>query len=56
MAKKSVIHVGTVHFDYKRLTAEQGHEYGAGRGTKVLRHKNERRPKQRLRKELREYA
>ena len=55
MAKKKVIHVGTLEFDYKRLTADQGHEYGKGRGVKVHKHKTVKREKQRLRRELREW-
>ena len=32
-----------------------GHTFGAGRGTVVMRDKRQRRPKDRLRKEVRDY-
>ena len=47
--------LGTIRLDPKNLTKNQGHEYGAGRGEKVLRHKSVRREKNRLRQELREW-
>lgn len=45
-------HLGTIKFDPRDATKGLGHEYGAGRGTQVLRHKTARRSKDRLRKEL----
>lgn len=48
------VSLGTIRFDPRDATKAQGHEYGAGRGERVLRHKNVRREKDRLRKELRE--
>lgn len=53
MKKREVL--GTVEFDYSRLTADKGHEYGAGRPTQKHRKPREKRAKQRLRKELREW-
>lgn len=51
MKKKEVL--GVVEFDYKRLA--KGHEYGEGRGTRVHKQPKQKREKQRLRKELREW-
>lgn len=48
------VSLGTIRFDPRDATKAQGHEYGVGRGERVLRHKNVRREKDRLRKELRE--
>jgi len=55
MAKQRKIHIGTVEFDYSRLTEGRGHEYGKGRGPRVHKHKTAKREKQRLRRELREW-
>ena len=44
--------LGTVKLDPRDITKGRGHDYGAGRGTKVLRHKTSRRSRDRLRKEL----
>lgn len=46
--------LGTLKTDPRDLTKGLGHEYGAGRPSKVLRHKSARRPKDRLRKEMKE--
>lgn len=48
--------LGTLKFDPRDSTKDRGHQYGAGRTTKVMRHKSNRRSKDRLRKELREHA
>jgi hypothetical protein len=45
-------HLGTLKTNPRDLTKAQGHAYGAGRSTQVLRHKTSRRSKDRLRKEL----
>jgi hypothetical protein len=47
-------HVGTI--DPKRLrdTEERGHEYGAGRQTKIHRPPEKKRAKDRLRREIEE--
>lgn len=42
-------------FDYRKLTAEQGHEYGKGRAPSVHKPKMAKREKQRLRRELSEW-
>jgi len=53
MKKREVL--GTVEFDYSRLTADKGHEYGAGRAPRIHKQPKQKREKQRLRKELREW-
>lgn len=52
---KTRVHLGTVKFDPRDITKERGHDYGKGRAPKVHTGKGERRSRQRLRKELREY-
>jgi hypothetical protein len=46
------IHVGTIESDPRDLTKNRGHDYGVGRTAKVHRHKNEKRAKQKLKKQL----
>lgn len=55
MGKTRRIYVGTIEFDPRDLTKNQGHEYGAGRPSQVFRHKNKRRERQRQKMELRRY-
>lgn len=47
--------LGTVKFDTRKATADQGHEYGAGRPTQKHRKPQDKRAKDKLRKELREW-
>jgi hypothetical protein len=44
--------IGTVRSKPENITKNQGHEYGAGRGEKVMKHKNVKREKERLRREI----
>lgn len=44
--------VGTVRFDPRDATRDRGHDYGKGRAGRVMRHKNVRREKDRLRREI----
>jgi hypothetical protein len=47
--------LGTVKFDPRNITKERGHEYGKGRPTEAHRRPSEKREKDKLRKELREW-
>lgn len=52
---KTKIYVGKIEFDSRKATADQGHEYGKGRGTAIHKHKNRKRERAKLRQELRRY-
>lgn len=49
---KALAILATKPKQHKELKVPKGHEYGVGRETTVHRHKNQRRHKEMLRKEL----
>ena len=49
------VSLGTIRFDPRDATKARGHEYGTGRGERVMRHKSVRREKDRLRKDMRDW-
>lgn len=49
MAKKKVIHIGTVKADPRDLTKDRGHEYGAGRSAAA--HSDKRRKRKNTRRD-----
>lgn len=52
MGKTKRMFVGVINIDPKDFYKGMGHEYGAGRKAQVHKHRNEKRGKEKLRKEI----